>query len=60
MAEATDSPPGSGSAGSALTPWQRWAGHAGYVAEGVIYLPLGFFALLAAVGGEQPNGPSGR
>jgi hypothetical protein len=42
-----------------LKAWERWAGHAGYVAEGVFYLPLGFFALLAAVGRQQPNGSSG-
>ncbi len=44
---------------STLTRWERWTGHAGYVAEGVFYLPLGFFALLAAVGSEQPNGSTG-
>jgi hypothetical protein len=43
----------------ALTRWERWAGHAGYVAEGVFYLPLGFFSLLAAVGQQQPNGSKG-
>jgi hypothetical protein len=43
----------------ALTRWERWAGHAGYVAEGVFYLPLGFFALLAALGDQQPNGSRG-
>jgi hypothetical protein len=42
-----------------LTRWERWAGHAGYVAEGVLYLPVGFFALLAAMGNRQPNGSSG-
>jgi hypothetical protein len=42
-----------------LTRWERWAGHAGYVAEGVFYLPIGFFALLAAVGLQQPNGSTG-
>jgi hypothetical protein len=54
-------PHGDGSRGrdSALAPWERWAGHAGYVAEGAFYLPLGFFALLAAVGRQQPNGSTG-
>jgi hypothetical protein len=43
----------------ALTRWERWAGHCGYVAEGVFYLPVGFFALLAALQDEQPNGSQG-
>lgn len=42
-----------------LRPWERWTAHAGYVAEGVFYLPLAFFALLAAVGREEPNGSTG-
>jgi uncharacterized membrane protein len=42
-----------------LKPWERWAGHAGYVAEGVFYLPLGFFALLAAFGRGHPNSSTG-
>ncbi len=46
-------------ADGSLTPWERWAGHAGYVAEGVFYLPVGFFALLAALGNQQPNGSQG-
>lgn len=43
----------------ALTRWERWAGHVGYAAEGVFYLPLGFFALLAAAGPQQPSGSTG-
>lgn len=43
----------------ALTRWERWVGHAGYIAEGLLYLPVGFFALHAAVGHEQPNGAKG-
>lgn len=39
--------------------WERWAGHAGYVAEGVFYLPMGYFALLAAVGHHPPHGSKG-
>jgi hypothetical protein len=43
-----------------LTRWQRWLGHSGYIAEGLLYLLVGFFALLAAVGREQqPNGSKG-
>ena len=59
MPRATAYRPGSGSDDSALRRWERWSAHAGYVAEGVFYLPLGFFALLAAVGREQPNGSTG-
>ncbi|HEY2685974.1 MAG TPA: DUF1206 domain-containing protein [Steroidobacteraceae bacterium] len=44
----------------ALTRWQRWVGHSGYIAEGLLYLFVGFFALLAAVGRQQhPDGPKG-
>ena len=43
----------------ALTRWERWAGHCGYVAEGVFYLPVGFFALLAALQHAQPSGSQG-
>jgi uncharacterized membrane protein len=43
-----------------LAPWQRWIGHAGYIAEGVLYLVVGCFALLAALGRQrQPNGSTG-
>jgi hypothetical protein len=43
-----------------LAGWERWAGHSGYVAEGVLYLLVGFFALLAATGQrQQPNGAQG-
>jgi Domain of Unknown Function (DUF1206) len=56
---ATEHTPASRNGDGALTRWERWAGHAGYVAEGVFYLPVGFFALLAAVGDQQPNGSQG-
>jgi len=46
-------------ADGALTRWERWAGHCGYVAEGVLYLPVGFFALLAAFRHAQPSGSRG-
>ena len=59
MARAASHLAGSRSDDRTLTRWQRWTGHAGYVAEGVFYLPLGFFALLAAVGRAQPNGSTG-
>jgi hypothetical protein len=42
-----------------LTPWQRWVGHSGYIAEGLLYLVVGCFALFAALGREQPNGSKG-
>ncbi len=42
-----------------LAPWERWAGHAGYLAEGMLYLLIGLFALVAAGGRQQPNGSRG-
>jgi hypothetical protein len=46
--------------GAPLARWQRWVGHLGYIAEGLLYILLGFFALLAATGQQQqPNGPKG-
>ncbi len=59
MLRADASPGRSRSDDSALAPWVRWTGHTGYIAEGVFYLPLGFFALLAAMGPDQPNGSTG-
>lgn len=32
-----------------LSAWERWVAHAGYVAEGVLYLLIGTFALLATM-----------
>jgi hypothetical protein len=52
-----DTPPGHD--GSALTPWQRFAGHSGYIAEGLLYFVVGCFALVAAFGREHPNGSMG-
>jgi Domain of Unknown Function (DUF1206) len=42
-----------------LRRWQCWTAHAGYVAEGVLYLLVGLFALVAAAGRHQPNGAQG-
>ena len=43
-----------------LQPWERWIAHFGYLAEGVIYLLIGTFGLLAAVEfSEHPNGSRG-
>jgi hypothetical protein len=55
----TTSPVGDSPRSRSLTGWERWAGHAGYIAEGVFYLPVGFFALLAALGHRQPSGSKG-
>ena len=45
---------------TALAPWLRWVGHSGYVAEGVIYVLIGAFALMAAFEpSQQPNGYKG-
>ena len=59
MTQATEPPPPSGSNNRALRPWERCTGHLGYVAEGVLYLLVGFFALVAATGRHQPNGAQG-
>ena len=42
-----------------LAPWLRWVGHGGYVAEGVVYVLIGAFALVAALEPSQPDGPMG-
>jgi hypothetical protein len=45
---------------TALAPWLRWVGHSGYVAEGVVYVLIGVFALVAALEpSRQPNGYKG-
>ena len=45
---------------TALAPWLRWVGHSGYVAEGVVYVLIGTFALMAALEPSQrPNGYKG-
>jgi Domain of Unknown Function (DUF1206) len=45
---------------TALAPWLRWVGHSGYVAEGVVYVLIGAFALMAALEpSQQPNGYKG-
>ncbi len=59
MTRAAELPSRSGRETVSLTRWERWVGHAGYVAEGVLYLLVGFFALLAALGHQQPNGSKG-
>src|SRR6185437_10501684 len=43
-----------------LSAWERWMAHAGYVSEGLLYLLIGTFALLAAMDASQgPNGAQG-
>ena len=49
----------SGTDDHTLARWERWTGHAGYLAEGMLYLLIGLFALLAAGGRQQPNGSRG-
>lgn len=36
-----------------FSAWERWIAHAGYVGEGVLYLLIGTFALLATMGGAR-------
>jgi Domain of Unknown Function (DUF1206) len=43
-----------------FAPWQRFVAHAGYIAEAVIYVLMGAFALTASMErGQQPNGYQG-
>lgn len=43
-----------------LKRWELWAGHAGYIAEGVVYALMGVFVLLADLERRrQPNGSQG-
>lgn len=43
-----------------IAPWLRWAGHLGYVAEGVVYIVIGSYALISALEpSQQPNGYTG-
>jgi hypothetical protein len=43
-----------------LSAWECWAAHAGYVAEGMLYLLIGTFALLATIDSSRhPNGSHG-
>ena len=43
-----------------LSAWERWIAHAGYVSEGVLYLLIGTFALLATLdASRRPKGTQG-
>jgi hypothetical protein len=45
---------------SDLSAWERWIAHAGYVSEGLLYLLIGTFGLLAAIdASRRPNGTRG-
>jgi Domain of Unknown Function (DUF1206) len=43
----------------ALSPWERWVAHAGYVSEGLLYLLIGTFGLVATLTSRHPNGTQG-
>lgn len=60
MAQESQHPVHSTGGAAALTAWQRWLAHSGYIAEGLLYLVIGFFALLAAMERRlQPDGSKG-
>lgn len=43
-----------------LSAWERWIAHAGYVSEGLLYLLIGTFGLLATVdASRRPHGTRG-
>lgn len=43
-----------------LSPWERWIAHAGYLSEGLLYLLIGTFGLLAAIdASRRPSGTQG-
>lgn len=43
-----------------LSAWERWIAHAGYLSEGVLYLLIGAFGLLATIDASwHPNGTQG-
>lgn len=43
-----------------LSAWERWVAHAGYVSEGLLYLLIGTFGLLATIdASRRPNGTQG-
>jgi uncharacterized protein DUF1206 len=43
-----------------LSAWERWVAHAGYLSEGLLYLLIGTFGLLAAIDASRhPNGTRG-
>ncbi|MEO6967754.1 MAG: DUF1206 domain-containing protein [Rhodanobacteraceae bacterium] len=42
-----------------LQPWVRWLARTGFVARGIVYGLIGFFALRSAIGYGQPSGSGG-
>jgi hypothetical protein len=56
---ALDNRTGAAAPHRAFSAWERWTAHSGYISEGVLYLLIGLFALIAALGREQPNGAKG-
>ena len=43
-----------------LSAWERWIAHAGYLSEGLLYLLIGAFGLLATIDlSRRPNGTHG-
>lgn len=43
-----------------LSAWERWIAHAGYLSEGLLYLLIGTFGLLATIDvSRRPNGTQG-
>lgn len=49
-----------GNAATSPSAWMRWIAHAGYVSEGLLYLLIGTFGLLATVhASPHPNGTKG-
>ena len=43
-----------------LSAWERWVAHAGYVSEGLLYLLIGTFGLIATIdASRRPNGTQG-
>lgn len=43
-----------------LSAWERWIAHAGYLSEGLLYLLIGAFGLLATIDASRhPNGTRG-
>lgn len=42
-----------------LQPWVRWFARIGFVARGIVYALIGYFALRSAIGDGQPSGSGG-
>lgn len=42
-----------------LDPWVRWFARIGFIARGIVYALVGYFALRSAIGYGQPSGSGG-